>query len=161
MKSGWVDVDRVVLISRTYKSDPSQAEFVKYCSKKYPEWTQSNAYEELDDALELLMGIFTTQKQLKEEHKPMKNWLILYDDQIGSPALLEKNQTMLSLFTVGRHYMISQIVLLQRFRAVISVTMRDQFTVIALGRLAGKKSTNDILDDLDEIPTDDPRESRR
>jgi hypothetical protein len=38
--------------------------------------------------------------------------------------------------------------------------MRDQFTIVALGRLAGKKSTNDLLDDLDEIPGD-PKETRK
>lgn len=62
VKSQFVDVDRVVLISRTWKSDPSQSEFVKYCKKKYPEWVVSNAFEELNDAIELLMGIFQTQK---------------------------------------------------------------------------------------------------
>jgi hypothetical protein len=60
VKQGFVDVDRVVLISRTWKSDPSQSDFVAYCKKKYPDWVQSNAYEELKDAMELLMGIFVT-----------------------------------------------------------------------------------------------------
>jgi hypothetical protein len=58
LKGGFVDTNRVVLISRTWKSDPSQSEFVTYCKKKVEHWIDNNAFEELKDAIELLMGIF-------------------------------------------------------------------------------------------------------
>lgn len=54
LKSGFADPSRVVLISRTYKSDSSQKELVDYCVSKYQAWEQGNAIEELDDAVELL-----------------------------------------------------------------------------------------------------------
>ncbi len=58
LKGGFVDTNRVVLISRNWKSDPSQSEFVAYCKKKVQHWVDNNAFEELKDAIELLMGIF-------------------------------------------------------------------------------------------------------
>ena len=38
LKSGFVSPERTILISRTYKSDPSQKELVDYCKSQYKAW---------------------------------------------------------------------------------------------------------------------------
>ena len=67
---------------------------------------------------------------------------------------MKKNPLLMRLFAVGRHYNISQVVLMQRFKSILDATLRDQFTILCLGRLAGKKTTEELLDDLDELPGD-------
>ena len=34
------------------------------------------------------------------------------------------------------------------------MTLRDQFSILGIGRLAGKRSTEDLLEELDELPGD-------
>ncbi len=55
----------MLLISKTWKSDPSQEEFVKYCSGRYKGWKENNAFEDVD--VDILTQLFDTQKRIKEE----------------------------------------------------------------------------------------------
>ena len=64
VKQGIFSPERVLLVSKTWKSDPSQEEFVKYCTSKYKGWKTSNAFEDVDT--EILGKIFEGQKQIKE-----------------------------------------------------------------------------------------------
>lgn len=59
-----------------------------------------------------------------------------------------------NFFCVGRHYAISQVWMLQRFKGNLDVTCRDQFTDIVLFRVPGKSSLQDLLEDYDESPLD-------
>ena len=43
---------RVILVSKTWKSDSSQEELVKYCQAHYPKFKESNCFEDID--IELL-----------------------------------------------------------------------------------------------------------
>jgi 2-hydroxy-3-keto-5-methylthiopentenyl-1-phosphate phosphatase len=49
---------RVLIISATWKSDPSQQELITYCQEKYKKFKEYNCFEEID--LELLDRIFET-----------------------------------------------------------------------------------------------------
>lgn len=82
----------------------------------------------------------------------LKNWLVIFDDQISSNLIRrqDKDPTLRNFFCVGRHFNISQVWMLQRFRGTIDVTCRDQFTDIAVFRTPGKQSLEDLLADYDE-----------
>ena len=47
---------RVILVSKTFKTDPSQSEFIDYCSKKYNRFVEENCFEDVD--LQLLNALF-------------------------------------------------------------------------------------------------------
>jgi hypothetical protein len=85
--------------------------------------------------VEILTKIFDTQKEIKERAPTkLKNWLIIFDDQISSNLIKrqEKDPALKNLFCVGRHYAISQVWMLQRFRGTLDPTCRDQFTMISV-----------------------------
>ena len=70
---------RVILISKTWKSDPSQSDLVKFCKSKYKGWAEYNAFEDVDT--ELLTTLFETQKMIKDaDEKKLNNWLVIFDD---------------------------------------------------------------------------------
>ena len=64
VKQGVFKAKRVVLISKTWKSDPSQEEFVKYCQSQYKGFREHNCLEDVDT--KLLTKMFDTQKLIKE-----------------------------------------------------------------------------------------------
>lgn len=37
-----------MLFSLTYKSDPSQNEFIEYCNSKYKDFKEKNCFEDID-----------------------------------------------------------------------------------------------------------------
>ena len=39
---------RVVIVSKTWKSDPSQKELIDYCSKAYDGFKKNNCFEDVD-----------------------------------------------------------------------------------------------------------------
>lgn len=39
---------RVVVVSKTWRSDPSQEELIKYCQKAYDGFKTNNCFEEVD-----------------------------------------------------------------------------------------------------------------
>ena len=83
----------------------------------------------------------------------LKNWLVVFDDQISNNLIKKQDNPILkNLFCVGRHFSISQVWMLQRFRGSIDVTCRDQFTDLAVFRVPGKKALGEFLDDYDESP---------
>lgn len=49
---------RVLVISATWKSDPSQEELIKYCSEKYRAFRENNCFETIE--LGLLDKLFET-----------------------------------------------------------------------------------------------------
>jgi hypothetical protein len=58
VEKGVFEPQRVLLISKTWKSDPSQEAFVKYCAKHYKGWKENNAFEDVD--VDILAQIFDT-----------------------------------------------------------------------------------------------------
>lgn len=56
---------------------------------------------------------------------------------------------MKDLFCVGRHYNISQVWMLQRFKNNLDPSCRDMFTIICIFRLAGMKAIKEFLEDYD------------
>lgn len=70
---------RVLIISATWKSDPSQQELISYCDEKYKKFREMNCFETID--LELLDRLFEIQKAIKENApEKLKNWLVIFDD---------------------------------------------------------------------------------
>jgi hypothetical protein len=56
LKKKWFSPERVLLISKTWKSDPSQKPLVDYCTKNHKDWDKTNAFEDIDT--ELLRTLF-------------------------------------------------------------------------------------------------------
>lgn len=56
---------------------------------------------------------------------------------------------------MGRHYGISQVWMLQRFKSTLDPTCRDQFTDLAIFRQGNKQALIDLLKDYDETPSID------
>jgi len=151
---------RVVIVSKTWKSDPSQKELIDYCSKAYDGFKKNNCFEDVD--VDFLKKLFDGQKMIKDTRpKELHNWLIFFDDQISSNLIKrqDKDPTLKNLFCVGRHYNIWQCWALQRFRATLDPTCRDQFTQIAIFRQGNKQALRDLLADYDESPNLNPKES--
>lgn len=107
VKKGLFKPKRVLIVSKTWRSDPSQEEFISYCQKKYDKFKDMNCFEELD--LDLIAKLFDTQKFIKDtQPSKMKNWLVIFDDQISSNLIKKSTDpTLKNIFCVGRHYGIS------------------------------------------------------
>ena len=79
VKQGIFKPKRVLLISKTWKSDPSQQEFINYCQSKYKSSLDNNCYEDVDT--KLLARLFDAQKLIKEvAPNRLSKWLIIFDD---------------------------------------------------------------------------------
>jgi hypothetical protein len=74
------------------------------------------------------------------------------DDQISDKVISSKDETLIKLFCVGRHFSIGMVVMLQRFKGSINCTMRDQFTRICIFKQGNKVSLLDLLADYEESP---------
>ena len=132
----FVKPQRVLIFSKTYKSDPSQVNLVKFLQskikKKNYQYAEQNCYEYVDT--EVIQTLYNTQKLIKEAtQKPPHNYIILLDDMISESILTNKRSPLIPIFSLMRHYSISICILLQNFREVISPQMRNQFTIIAVG----------------------------
>jgi len=60
VRDKWIHPSRILLFSRTWKSDPSQSRLISLCSKKYDQFTTDNCHEFIN--YELLNTLFQTQK---------------------------------------------------------------------------------------------------
>lgn len=70
---------RVLVVSSTWKSDPSQQELIEYCQDKYKKFKENNCFEDIN--LDLLAKLYTTQKLIKESNpSKLKNWIVIFDD---------------------------------------------------------------------------------
>jgi hypothetical protein len=95
----------VVLISKTWKSDPSQKELIDYCQKEYAGFKKNNCMEDVD--IDFLKKLFEGQKTIKENRpQDLHNWMLFFDDQISSNLIKrqDKDPTLKNVFCVGRHF---------------------------------------------------------
>jgi len=84
----------------------------------------------------------------------LKPYLVIFDDQISSSLLTSKNSTLINLACIGRHYLISTVLGIQRYKSVINPIVRDQFTRICIFKQGNKRSLLDLLSDYDESDLD-------
>lgn len=153
LKEGKIEAKHVVLMSATWRSDPSQKDLVDYCESQYPGWKNSNGFETID--VKFLTDLYNSQKAVKEYSvEKLHNWLVILDDQISDKVIASKDETLIKLFCVGRHFSIGMVMMLQRFRGTMNCTMRDQFTRICIFKQGNKKSLLDLLADYEESPLD-------
>lgn len=111
-------------MSKTWRSDPSQKELIDFCESKYKGWKQGNAFESVD--VKFISDLFNSQKIVKEtDPEFLQQWVVILDDQISDKIISSKDPALINAFTVGRHFNISMVVMLQRFRGTMNVTMRD------------------------------------
>lgn len=88
IKAGIFSPRRVVIVSKTWKSDDSQKDLIKYCQKAYDGFTKNNCFEDID--VEFLRKLFDGQKMIKDTRpQDLHNWMIFFDDQISS-ALIKR-----------------------------------------------------------------------
>jgi hypothetical protein len=79
IKEGVFSPRRVVVISKTWKSDPSQEELIKHCQKAYSGFMTNNCMEDVD--VEFLKKLFEGQKLIKETRpQELHNWMLFFDD---------------------------------------------------------------------------------
>jgi hypothetical protein len=78
VKAGIFKPSRVVIMSKTYKSDSSIKELLDYCESKYENFKEKNCFEEINT--NLINAIYQGNKRLKEAGKKVPHWLIWLDD---------------------------------------------------------------------------------
>lgn len=79
VKAGIFSPRRVIVVSKTWKSDDSQKDLIAYCQKAYDGFKKNNCFEDID--IEFLHKLFNGQKMIKD-HRPqdLHNWMIFFDD---------------------------------------------------------------------------------
>lgn len=133
LKKQW-SPKRVIIISKTFKADTSIKPLIDACSKVKPKFRETNCFEDVDKGIEFLDELIKTQKTIKEEHqKSIPQWCVLLDDLI-SERLLYDNK-FIQLASLGRHYGVSLLTLLQETKT-ISPKVLGQCNLLIIGRLA-------------------------
>lgn len=136
---------RIIIFSKTYKSDPSQLQLINECEKKVPNFMQSNCFEFIDPVM--LDNIFQMNKMLKERNKNYKQYLIMIDDQISEATLTDKS--MVSFMALSRHYDISTIFSQQAYKS-LNPSVRKQISIIAVGKLNSTSEIISVLEDFNQ-----------
>ena len=82
--------------------------------------------------------------------KKLYQILILVDDFAGDPSLSRSSKLLHSLFTRGRHSMISTIVATQKFNAIHPI-IRTNATELYVYRLRNQKDLDAFLEELSAL----------
>lgn len=142
-----VSPKRVLLYSKTYRTDPSMYELIMYCKSKYPGFEENNCHEKID--MDFMTQLFEGQKKLKEQGRSIKHWLLVFDDQISENILTDKKGGLVEYIALMRHYGLSIVISLQSYRGTLSTAIRNGFTMVAVGALSSASATESILDEYD------------
>jgi hypothetical protein len=60
---------RVIIISKTYKSDPSIKPLIDLCKEKKKDFEKNNCFSEVKEGIDFLTKLVEVQKNMKEELK--------------------------------------------------------------------------------------------
>jgi hypothetical protein len=63
-KKKHIEPKRMIVFSKTYKSDDSQRRFIEYAKKEYPQFEDKNCYAEIDT--EVIDKLYKGCKKIKE-----------------------------------------------------------------------------------------------
>jgi hypothetical protein len=108
-QNGTLDPKRLIVFSKTFKSDPSQRKFIEVAKKKFPQFEDQNCLENVDPAL--IEKLYQGCKKIKEDGKKVPHYCIYFDDMV-SEKILSGNTPFVATFCLMRHYGISAIILL-------------------------------------------------
>lgn len=104
---GWT-YPRILIFSPTARSDPSQLMIYNEAKKKNPDWLKTNVFDMIDE--NIIELIYETNRQIKENGKNPRPYLLIFDDVLCDEALSQKRSYMNKIATTGRHFSISSIV---------------------------------------------------
>ena len=147
--------ERIYIFSPSISVDHSWDPVKKYISKELKINEEKEKIYFDDYHQEDLGKIVETQKKIidqmkKQDHSKLYNILIVIDDHADNPAFCRNSKLLHSLYTRGRHTMISTITSVQSFVA-ISPIIRKNLTELYVYRLRNYKDLECILDELSAL----------
>ena len=139
---GWT-YERIIVFSPTARSDPSQHKLAALAKKKKANWSEANVFEFIDEAV--IEAVYENNKKIKESgHHPFP-YLLIFDDVLCDDALGNKRSFMTKIATSGRHFSISSILSCQIFKGFVQPVVRQQLSMIWVGRINSVESLELLL----------------
>ena len=105
-------------------------------------------HEELETAIETQFKLIDHMK--KQEYKKLYNISIVIDDMADNPSFTRHSKLLHSLYTRGRHLMISTITAPQVFNA-LSPIIRKNITQLYVYKLRNYKDLEAVLEELSAL----------
>ena len=146
---------RIYVFSPSVMADSSWLPVKKYVQhdlkinlEKEPCFFEEYHQEDLEKIVETQKKIIEHMK--KQDYNKLYNILIVIDDHADNPTLSRNSKLLHSLYTRGRHHMISTITSVQSFVSLAPL-IRKNITELYVYRLRNYKDLECILDELSAL----------